>query len=901
MKKWILLLFLLFGITAANAAIVEFPLAAEGLYDNNSPYWQSSFDLGVSFTEITNVYIDWSGTIKASLVGIIERPGSSPYNAMFMAKLYGLELDLYYYSGSVEVYAGKETYPEPEPFDVQSQFTDQGWSMLLDGRGQVEILLHEGLLPAVAYIIEDPSGQIYSATLIFEGTLDREPAIIFVDADATGANDGSSWADAFNDLQYALAFAQYDDEIRVAQGIYKPGPPGPSSPPGPPDPPPPPPPPPPYPTSLDNGAQAEETFIERTATFQLKNGVTIKGGYAGFGEPDPNARDIVLYETALTGDLASNDRAVNDPCDLLDDPCRAENSYHVVTGSGTDKTAVLDGFTVTAGNANGSWSDRTNLGGGMFNVSGSPTITNCTFTKNLARDGGGMCNYDYSNPMLTNCTFRANLADRDGGGIANIYHSSPTLTDCTFSGNSAKYGGGMYNTRSSPMLTDCAFSGNSASSNGGGISNWFYSGPILSNCTFSKNSAGAGGGFFCEYAPPPPVAGIANGRIAENPDTPVFYNNGDGNITMANCVIVGNSPGDYTGGMDDFGSHPMLTNCTFTANLANMGSGGGICSSYGNPTLLNCAFSGNSAKYDGGGMSNFSSNPTLTNCTFSGNCADSGGGMYNTGGGLHGPSTSSPTLTNCTFAGNFAHNGTALACDAWAHWWSSNVKLVNCILWDGGDEIWNNDESTITITYSDVHDGWPGEGNIDSVPLFVEPGYWVLRDEPNIVVEPNDLNAIWIEGDYHLLPGSPCVDAGDPNYAAEPNETDLDGRPRVMGGRIDMGAYETPISAEARIIPRTINLASKGNWITCYIWLPEQYNVADIESHSVFLEDEIQGEPLYIDEQKQVAIARFSREGLRGIINTGEVELTINGRLTDGTVFEAKDVIKVINEGRRKN
>ena len=74
-------------------------------------------------------------------------------------------------------------------------------------------------------------------------------------------------------------------------------------------------------------------------------------------------------------------------------------------------------------------------------------------------------------------------------------------------------------------------------------------------------------------------------------------------------------------------------------------------------------------------------------------------------------------------------------------------------------------------------------GNIDLDPCFVEPGYW-------------DVNNVWVEGDYHLLDGSPCIDAGDPNYVAGPNETDLDGNPRVVDGDndgnsvVDMGAYE---------------------------------------------------------------------------------------------------------------
>jgi len=115
--------------------------------------------------------------------------------------------------------------------------------------------------------------------------------IIYVDADANGLNDGSSWADAYNYLQDALATAASGDEIRVAQGIYRP----------------------------DESSVKPNGSGDRTATFQLINGVTIKGGYAGFGQPDPNSRNIELYETVLSGNLASNDVDVNDPCDLLTD------------------------------------------------------------------------------------------------------------------------------------------------------------------------------------------------------------------------------------------------------------------------------------------------------------------------------------------------------------------------------------------------------------------------------------------------------------------------------------------------------------------------------------------------------------------------------------------------------
>jgi len=328
---------------------------------------------------------------------------------------------------------------------------------------------------------------------------------------------------------------------------------------------------------------------------------------------------------------------------------------------------------------------------------------------------------------------------------------------------------------------------------------------------------------------------------------------------------------------------PTLINCIFTGNSAKYG--GGMYSYWDNGlTLTNCTFSMNSA-VRGGGMENFISSPTLTNCTFSGNQALDGGGMYN--------DYSSPTLSNCTFSGNTAgQHGGGIYCQYVGGGLppGSDPALIitNSILWDDTPEEIYDEKSATIITYSDVQGGWPGIGNIDTEPLFVEPPYL-------------DANGVWVDGDYHLLGGSPCIDTGDPNYVAEPNETDLDGRPRVIGGRIDMGAYEysPPIPAEVRIVPRSINLTSKGKWITCYIQLPEDYEVADIEPGSVILEDEIQAESLRVDEQQQVAIVRFSRSEVQGILNVGEAELTITGQLTDGTVFEGTDVIKVTDKGRK--
>jgi len=266
----------------------------------------------------------------------------------------------------------------------------------------------------------------------FEANLPADEAaaasrILYVDVDATGNDDGSSWTDAYDHLQDALAATVAGDEIRVAEGVYTPAEPG----------------------------------GDRNATFQLATGVTIAGGYAGVGQPAPDLRDIRGHQTILSGDLNGDDGP--------NFAGNGENSIHVVTGSGCDETAVLDGFTITDGNANGSvW--QVSDGGGMYTYAGSPTLINCAFVGNSADlGGGGMYNREYSNPTLVNCLFTGNVSwGFGGGGISNQDSSCPTLVNCTFSGNSAEHSGtAMYNwNHSVPTLTNSIVWGNTARSSG---------------------------------------------------------------------------------------------------------------------------------------------------------------------------------------------------------------------------------------------------------------------------------------------------------------------------------------------------------------------------------------------------------------------------------------------------
>ncbi len=143
---------------------------------------------------------------------------------------------------------------------------------------------------------------------------------IYVDDDAPLGGDGLSWSTAYRFLQDALFDAAGDptiNEIRVAQGIYKP----------------------------DQDEAGHVTPGDTTATFQLVSGVTMAGGYAGIGEADPDDRDVALYVTTLSGDLLANDAP-----DFVN---YADNALHVVTTSGVAESTALDGCTVEAGNAVG--------------------------------------------------------------------------------------------------------------------------------------------------------------------------------------------------------------------------------------------------------------------------------------------------------------------------------------------------------------------------------------------------------------------------------------------------------------------------------------------------------------------------------------------------------------------
>jgi hypothetical protein len=211
-----------------------------------------------------------------------------------------------------------------------------------------------------------------------------------------------------------------------------------------------------------------------------------------------------------------------------------------------------------------------------------------------------------------------------------------------------------------------------------------------------------------------------------------------GSPTIKNCTFRGNAAVAGGGMANAYNSSPALTNCIFSGNSAsgpNGPGGGGMINAYdSHPKLINCTFSGNSASatsgYGGGGMCNaYQCHPTLINCTFSGNTTpDLGGGLFNM-------ENSNPVLTNCIMWGNTAASAPEV------HNINSAPTFSYCdIAGSGGSGSW------------DPLLGTDGTGNIDADPVFVNPA----------------------AGDYKLLPGSPCIDAGN-NAPVPADVTDLDG------------------------------------------------------------------------------------------------------------------------------
>ena len=298
----------------------------------------------------------------------------------------------------------------------------------------------------------------------------RAASVLYVKPGAPDAADCLTWGTACS-LQGALGKAASGETIWVAAGVHYPG-------------------------------------ASRTDTFTLLEGVAVYGGFSGV-ETALDQRDWLANLTVLSGDIDQNDTKDAYGVVVKAADIAGSNTYQILNSAGLSASARLDGFVITAGQANGS--SPVNNGAGMYNSSSSPTLANLIFSGCYASANGGAMFNDNSSPAMTNVTFTGNAAS-GGGGIYNYGGSSPVMTAVLFSGNTGTAGGALVNdSNSNPVVTNAAFISNTASS-GGGIYN-YQSTPVLVNVSFSKNSANGGGALFNYFS----------------------------NSTLSNCILWGDS------------------------------------------------------------------------------------------------------------------------------------------------------------------------------------------------------------------------------------------------------------------------------------------------------------------------------------------------------------------------
>lgn len=373
--------------------------------------------------------------------------------------------------------------------------------------------------------------------------------ILRVDDDAPAGGDGLSWPTAFRHLQDALAAAASDpgvSEIRVAAGTHRP--------------------------DRDEGGVAVPG--DRLATFGLRSGLAVRGGFEGLSGAHPDARDPGALVTLLSGDLLGDDA----PGWLN----YAENAWHVVTATNVDASGVLDGVTVSGGNAYDQFLGHVS-GSGVRAEGGAPSFRDCVFRANIAYSGPGMT-LIAANATLDRCTFDSNLAWIGRGGALYVATpSDPVLRDTLFVGNRS-YGA-------------------SSVGDGGAIFIEFDCAVTLVSCRFVSNSSSASQPAFSN-----------GGAIASL---------GDGLLAVS-CVFERNSA--LVGGAVWTGRESKFVSCFFDRNTSL--AGGGLCNFLNSVQVVNCVFAGNDAEDGGGILNSLNVHLRLVNSILWGNTSPGAAGAY---------------------------------------------------------------------------------------------------------------------------------------------------------------------------------------------------------------------------------------------------------------------------------
>jgi parallel beta-helix repeat protein len=488
--------------------------------------------------------------------------------------------------------------------------------------------------------------------------------------------------------------------------------------------------------------------------------------------------------------------------------------------SGEGANTIIDGFTIRNGYA-------TDWGGAIYCEFSSPTIKNCVVTDSTAENGyGGGIYCTGSSPTIDNCTISYNSA-MFGGGVYCDYLSAPVISNCIIKDNVATStisllycGGGVYCAGASPLISNCTISDNYAVSAvqniegyGGGIACEPDSSAVITDCTIIANAANYGGGISCYDAS---SVRISNCRISNN-----LTQRGDGGGVflgrfdageVTNCAISGNSAQNCGGGIQLYGSAAAITNCIISGNSAQ---NSGAIDCYGaSPNIINCTISSNIALVGfghGGGISceeeaGTPSVPTITNCIFEDNTEHA---IYEV------DEYSDPILSYCLFTnnpdGDFFDEGTTSYTGAA----NINTYVAGAHHNKDGDPLFvmnGPDGIEGTWTASPIYDTTTNRTTLtDSSATFVAGGltgrhiraditersqFLIVSNTATTVQVPGDVRSLVGVGDgyriidYHLRPGSACINTGDPGFTVTTGPFDIDGEPRVIYGRVDIGADE---------------------------------------------------------------------------------------------------------------
>lgn len=549
-------------------------------------------------------------------------------------------------------------------------------------------------------------------------------------------------------------------------------------------------------------------------------------------------------------------------------------------------------------------------------INGSATIDGITIINGYAERGGAIFVEDHDNHLrIINCVLKNNTASEQGGAIFCEYANVEIFNTKLFE-NTSQAGGAIFCERAKLYLSKSSIKKNKAVgdgwiSGGGGICGWQESEITLQDCEISENVVesereACGGGIRCEERC---SLNINNSRIESNNSQGMHEAKGGGvfcredvSLTINDTKIADNlCIGEWSGGGGLYferGNKCVLAGCVIENNITKnrmarryQAAGGGLYLQYAKNIITKCVITNNDAAIGAGAFFGLCDS-IVWGCLISGNKNSQGAHYYYTGAAY--ASGGSAKFINCTVIGNNY---------AGFHFRGTDAEIKNSIVYYNGGDMrkYHQIMGDADVSYCCVSDigHCDGQGNIDSDPCFVVPGYWDANG-----TEYNWEDDFWVEGDYRLKDESDCVNAGGPACYMF-SDTDLADMPRLVADRIDMGAYENQtlpcIEAKLAFMPNVINPHSRRRHVFAMVTMPKGIRKADIN-----MTEKLVMQPGGIEAARQFAfeykkgdsyltyiLAVFNKQRCLDSLNPGENEVEITGMLNNERCFSASAILRI--------